>query len=163
MNQTIRVEWNGQPIKLTWIPAKEMPDLSKVTSVHGICLYQGNVLAVHVQGRGFNIPGGHVELGESPEQAFHREVLEEGCVRGESAYLGMMEINHEENEHFDPNGKYPLIGYQLFYRMNITECLPFSRENECVARIWVEPSEFAYVVNEHELIGLVLKEALHKL
>ncbi|MBJ9989957.1 NUDIX domain-containing protein [Paenibacillus sp. S28] len=159
VSQTIRVEWGGQPVKLTWIPTKDMPDPAKVTSVHGICMLRGNVLAVHVDGRGFDIPGGHVEPGETPEEAFHREVLEEGSVRGRAVYIGMMEVSHEENEHFDPNGKYPLVGYQLFYRMDIEECLPFNRENECLARIWVEPEEFRYVI-DHALLGLVLEEAL---
>ncbi|MDR0270760.1 DNA mismatch repair protein MutT [Paenibacillus sp.] len=151
MNQSIYENWNGHRIKLTWIPGEEKPDPALVTSVHGICLHQGLVLAVHVQGRGYNLPGGHVEPGETPE---------EGSVKGKIEYLGKMEVSHEENALFDPNGKYPMVGYQLFYRMDVTERLPFSREHGSLSRIWIEPDELGYVVNEHELIGLVLNRAL---
>ncbi|WP_235851574.1 hypothetical protein [Heyndrickxia camelliae] len=44
---------------------------------------------------------------ETPEQAFHREAFEEGYVKGELKYLGAIEVNHKENPHFNPNGKYP--------------------------------------------------------
>lgn len=162
MNRTIYADWGGHKVKLTWIPSNHLPDLNKVTSVHGFCFYQNKVLLVHVKGRGFNIPGGHVEPGESPEQAFHREAYEEGYVKGEVKYLGTIEVSHEDNPLFDPHGKYPLIGYQLFYRMDITECLPFTRENESTSRIWVEPEEIPYVINDHELSLLILDEALKK-
>lgn len=158
--RTIYADWNGHIVKLTWIPTDVKPDPKKVTSVHGYCFDGDKVLLVDVAGRGFNIPGGHVEDGESPEEAFHREALEEGCVRGVIHYLGMIEVSHEENPQYDPNGKYPLIGYQLFYRMDISDCLPFSRENETLSRIWVEPSEVPFVLNDHELVLLVLEEAL---
>ena len=59
-------------------------------------------------------------------------------------------------------GKYPRIGYQLFYRMDITECLPFMRQNETLSRIWVEPEEVPYVMDDHEIALLVLKEALNQ-
>jgi 8-oxo-dGTP pyrophosphatase MutT (NUDIX family) len=162
VNRTIYADWGGHKVKLTWIPSNHLPDLNKVTSVHGFCFYQNKVLLVHVKGRGFNIPGGHVEPGESPEQAFHREAYEEGYVKGEVKYLGTIEVSHEDNPLFDPHGKYPLIGYQLFYRMDITECLPFTRENESTSRIWVEPEEIPYVINDHELSLLILDEALRK-
>jgi 8-oxo-dGTP diphosphatase len=160
VKQTIYVNWGGQNVKLTWMPSAPLPNLDKVTSVHGFCFYQNKILLVHVKGRGFNIPGGHVEPGESPEQAFHREAFEEGCVKGQINYLGMIEVNHEENPLFDPDGKYPLIGYQLFYRMEITQCFPFSRRHETVTRIWVEPEEIPYVINDHALILQILDEAL---
>lgn len=149
-------------MKLTWIPSRHLPDLNRVTSVHGFCFYENKVLLVHEKGRGFHIPGGHVEQGESPEQAFHREAYEEGYVKGNTRYLGMLEVSHEENPFFDPNGTYPLIGYQLFFRMDVTHCLPFSRENETTARIWVEPEEIPCVMNDHELILVILEEALKK-
>ena len=76
--------------------------------------------------------------------------------------LGMLEVSHEENPLFDPNGKYPLIGYQLFYRMDIAETLPFERENESLTRIWVETSEVKFVLDGHELLLDILEEAVRK-
>lgn len=160
LRTTIYVDWNGHHMKLTWIPYEEAPDITKVTSVHGCCFHEDKVLLVNVAGRGFNMPGGHVENGETPEEAFHREAWEEGSVEGMIQYIGMIEVSAEEDSLYDPNGKYPLIGYQLFYRMDITKCHPFSRENETTTRIWAEPTEVPFVIQEHELALLVLQEAL---
>ena len=44
--------------------------------------------------------------------------------------------------------------------MDIENCLPFLRENETLSRIWVEPEEVPYVINDHELSTLVLTDAL---
>ncbi|WP_442599691.1 NUDIX domain-containing protein [Neobacillus sp. D3-1R] len=159
MKKTIYVDWGGNHIRLTWLP-DFFPDISKVTSVHGPCFDKNKVLLVQINGRGFNFPGGHVDSGETPEEAFHREVYEEGYVKGIAHFLGSIEVSHEDNPDFDPNGKYPLIGYQLFYRLDITECFPFQRSDEANTRIWVEPSEVPYVLNDHELAYLVLNEAL---
>ncbi|MCR8644477.1 NUDIX domain-containing protein [Paenibacillus sp. N1-5-1-14] len=159
MNKTIYADWNGHNMKLTWIPTDQQPEACKVTSVHGYCFHDDKVMLVHVAGRSFNMPGGHVEQGETPEQAFHREAMEEGSVEGDIHYLGMIEVSSEENPLYDPKGKYPLIGYQLFYRMDITKCHPFRREHETTARIWVEPSEVPYVIEDHALALLILEKA----
>lgn len=37
MADTITVNWNGNVLKLTWIPEKYPNNTSKVTSVHGYC------------------------------------------------------------------------------------------------------------------------------
>jgi 8-oxo-dGTP diphosphatase len=160
MDNQIYVNWNGHNVKLTWLPNKKIHDFNKITSVHGFCFHQGNILLVNVNGRGFNIPGGHLEKGETPEEAFHREAYEEGYVKGKAQYIGAIEVSHEDNPLFFPGGKYPLIGYQVFYKMKIEECLAFLRENETSTRIWVEPEEVPYIINDHELSILVLKEAL---
>ncbi|MFD3447612.1 NUDIX hydrolase [Microbacteriaceae bacterium 4G12] len=160
MSKTIYVNWDNQNIKLTWVPTTELPDVNLVTSVHGCCFYQDKILLVNIKGRGFNMPGGHMEKGETPEQTLLREAMEEGYVTGNLSFLGCIEVSHEENPKYNPNGKYPLVGYQLFYRMDITECLPFQRENEAICRIWVEPEEFPYVINDHELSHLVVDKAL---
>jgi len=106
MNNQIYVNWSGHQLKLTWFQNHRIDDVSKVTSVHGVCFYQGNVLLVHVDGRGFNFPGGHIEKGETPEEAFHREAFEEGYVKGSINYLGAIEVSHEENPLFNANSKY---------------------------------------------------------
>jgi 8-oxo-dGTP diphosphatase len=151
--------WNGHTVKLTWKPHYSIKGKS-VTSVHGVCFYKENVLLAYIKGRGFNFPGGHVEKGETPEEAFHRESFEEGYVKGRIQYLGAIEVSHEENPLFDPNGKYPMIGYQAFYRMNVVECLPFRRELESATRVWVEPEEIPYVIDDHALALVVLEAAL---
>jgi 8-oxo-dGTP diphosphatase len=160
MDNQIYVNWSGHNIKLTWLRNKKILDYNKITSVHGFCFDQGKILLVNVNGRGFNIPGGHLEQGETPEEAFHREAYEEGYVKGEVQYIGAIEVSHEDNPLFLPGGKYPIIGYQVFYKMKIDECLAFLRENETSTRIWVEPEEVPYIINDHELSIVVLKEAL---
>lgn len=47
-----------------------------------------------------------------------------------------------------------------FYRMDVIEYLPFLRENELIARIWVEQAEVPFVINDHELSKLILHDAL---
>jgi len=163
MATTIYADWGGHHVKLTWLPGTEGPDPALVTSVHGVCIDQGKIMLVHVTGRGFNLPGGHVEAGESPEETILRECMEEGYVRcANPCLIGAIQVSHEENPRFDPNGKYPLIGYQLFYRTDVTECLPYLREHECTSRIWVEPGLAAYVMEDHNLAYLIVEEALRQ-
>lgn len=101
-----------------------------------------------------------MECGETPEETLHREVHEEAYVKGKIKHLGAIEVNNKEHLLFLKNGKYPLVSYQLFDRMDIEECFPFLREHESTVRIWVEPEEVRHVMNDHELSLLVLKEAL---
>ncbi|WP_391209520.1 NUDIX hydrolase [Psychrobacillus sp. L4] len=160
MNSQIYVNWGGNQVSLRWHPYKNINQSEIVTSVHSYCFSQCKVLLVQVKERGFNIPGGHIEFNETPDEALHREVYEEGYVTGKIKYIGAIEVNHKDNPNFEQNGPYPLIGYQLFYRMDVEECFPFLRENETTSRIWVEPEEVPYVMNDHELSLLILKEAL---
>lgn len=105
------------------------------------------------------MPGGHIEANETPEDAIHREVYEEGFVKGKVNYIGAIEVNHKVNPLFNPNGKYPLVGYQLFYRMDIEDSEPFKRKYETITRIWVEPEEVPYVIEDHDLVPFIVEEA----
>ncbi|MCI0184728.1 NUDIX hydrolase [Sulfoacidibacillus ferrooxidans] len=160
MSEFIYADWNGHHVKLTWYPMKDLSENITVTSVHGYCFSEGKILLVNVTGRGFNVPGGHIENGETVEEAFHREAFEEAYVKGGIHYLGVIEVSHEDNPLFVTGGKYPLIGYQAFYRMDIKECYPFLGTNETTSRIWVEPEQVKNVMNDHELALLVLQHAL---
>ena len=126
MSNQIYVNWGGNKVCLKWVPYKEINKRELITSVHSYCFAEGKVLLVQVKERCFNIPGGHIELGENPEEALLREVYEEGYVTGDVKYIGAIEVNHRENENFLQNGPYPMIGYQLFYRMDIKKVFPFN-------------------------------------
>ena len=157
---SIYTKWDSGDVRLTWNSNMEFSKGAIFTSVHAVCIKNGHILLTHILNRGFHFPGGHIETGEKLEQALHREAYEEGYVKGELRYLGAIEVSHEENPLFDRNGKYPLVGYQAFYRLDVTECLPFLREYEATARIWVEPSEVPFVMNDHGLATEILREAL---
>lgn len=161
MKNQAYVNWGGHVVSLTWQPHMKLETADIVTSVHSYCFFEEKIVLVHVEGRGFNIPGGHIEPGETPEETLHREAYEEAYVTGELKYIGAIRVNHTENAKFVENGKYPRIGYQLFYRMEITECLPFLRQHETLSRIWVEPEEVPYVMDDHEIALLVLTEAIN--
>ena len=158
--QKIFVDWGGNNVKLTWLPQMKLTESLIVTSVHAVCFKDGKVLLAQIKNRGFNYPGGHVEIGEKLEEAILRETYEEGYVKGTIKYIGSIEVSHKENLSFDSSGKYPLIAYQAFFRMDVTECLPFLREHESSARIWAEPSEIPFVINDHKLSKLILDDAL---
>ena len=160
--KTIYETWGEHVVKLTWLPNMEVQNHHVITSVHAVCIEHGKILLSSINNRGFNIPGGHIDAGETIEQALHREVYEEAYIKGKGTYIGCLQVSHQENPHFNPNGKYPIIAYQAFYRMDITECLPFLREFEAISRIWVEPSELVFVINDHELITEIVAAAINQ-
>ena len=49
----------------------------------------------------------------------------------------------------------------MFYSMEVLDCLPFLREHETISRIWVEPEEIPYVINDHKFAHVVLQTALN--
>ncbi|MFD2045468.1 NUDIX domain-containing protein [Ornithinibacillus salinisoli] len=158
--KTVYANWGRNRLKLTWIPRMRITESTKITSVHAICMKDEKVLLAHIKNRGFNYPGGHINPGEKIEDALLRETYEEGYVIGTLQYIGLIKVSHEDNPFFDPNGKYPLVAYQAFYRMDVTECFPFLREHESITRIWVEPSEVPHVIHDHELSTVILDDAL---
>jgi len=129
----IRLEWLGRPA--------ELPPVELITSVHSLCFLHGKLMLVDLNHRGWDIPGGHREPGESPEACVLRETMEEGYVRGVPTLVGLVQVDHSENDQWRPGGKYPRIGYQAFYRVDITEVLPFGAAFESARRIFVAPDE----------------------
>lgn len=158
--KSIMTEWGGQPVKLTWLPDYTIKDEDVVTSVHAICIQNNKIILSKIKNRGYNYPGGHIEKGESLEAAIHREVYEEAYIKGDITYIGAIEVEHKDDPHFNMNEKYPVVGYQAFYRMDVKRCDPFLRENESLARIWVETSEIPYVIEDHDIALTILEKAL---
>lgn len=82
---------SGQVIKnCDWLPpgstmeliqTKVLPDPKLITSVHIFCFSGDKLLLIKHDARGWDIPGGHVEVSRDStiEDALHRELLEEAC------------------------------------------------------------------------------------
>ncbi|WOV87202.1 NUDIX domain-containing protein [Sporosarcina oncorhynchi] len=134
------VDWGGHKLKLTWIQDL-MPERELITSVHAFCFYEEKLLMVNLNHRGWDFPGGHIEAGETVEACIHREVLEEAYVQGNCHFLGAIEVNHEENPLWTETSPYPRVGYQVFFRMDITEFFPFDAAFESSERTLIPPEE----------------------
>lgn len=138
---TTYVNWGESKVKLTWKKKNELPQLNLITSVHGFCFYDNQLLLVDLNHRGWDFPGGHIEPGETPNDCFKREALEEGYVEGACKLLGYITVDHSENPVWTEHSPYPKIGFQVFYKMNITQLLPFDGKYESSQRKLINPNE----------------------
>ena len=138
---SFRTIWGKSHVKLTWETSQDLPPLSLVTSIHAFCYMEGRLLLVELRDRGWDIPGGHMELGESPEACLKRELLEEAYAEGNSTLIGRISVDHSECPNWTEASRYPKVGYQLFYRVDITRLLPFEAKFESAQRIFIDPAE----------------------
>ncbi|VDG98588.1 nucleoside triphosphatase YtkD [Lysinibacillus sphaericus] len=157
---TTYVNWGEGKVKLTWNPECQSPDYNLITSVHGFCFYKNKLLLVNLKHRGWDFPGGHIELNETPVECLKREAMEEGYVEGECHFLGHIVVDHTENPNWNEDSPYPKIGYQLFYRMNVEKLHSFTGEYESSERLFIDPKEVSnYYRDWHELYQDILNYA----
>lgn len=153
---TLKTMWGTHPVTLSWVPAAQVPADYTVTSTHGFCFHEGKVILVDLDTRGWDIPGGHMEEGETPEECFLREAMEEACIEGDISMLGYVLVDNRDDPAFDAS-KYPEVGCQIFYRMDVTTLHPFVQEWEASERKAFAPSE---VSSNHENWNIVFEEIL---
>ncbi|MBS8264080.1 NUDIX domain-containing protein [Mesobacillus boroniphilus] len=154
---TTYVNWNNARVKLTWKKSDQLPPRDLISSVHGFCFLENMVLLVNLNHRGWDMTGGHIEDGESAEECFKRETMEEAYVSGDCTLLGSIIVDHSENSQWNDNSPYPKIGFQVFYRMDITEVHKFEAEYESSERIFVNIGQVREYYHEwHELYEHIL-------
>jgi len=85
---TTYVNWGESRVKLTWEKNSVLPPYDLITSVHGFCFREDQLLLIDLIDRRWDFPGGHIEPEETPEECFKREALEEGYIEGECELLG---------------------------------------------------------------------------
>ncbi|MCJ8009570.1 NUDIX hydrolase [Lederbergia wuyishanensis] len=157
--QSIYVNWNGK-VKLSWVPNSALPERHLITSVHGFCFYKSELLLINLKDRGWDFPGGHIEIDETPEDCFKREAMEEGYVEGECHLLGYVEVNHQENMNWTESSPYPQVGYQVYYRMDINMLYPFEGKFESSKRTFIAPSKVSeYYKGWNPVFNEIMKEA----
>lgn len=75
------IVWNGREINTSWTSGTDLPRTQQIRQVSGVCLTEdGKLVLVSETGENWNLPGGHPESGEAPEETLSRELLEEACA-----------------------------------------------------------------------------------
>ena len=98
----------------------------------------GNILAVK-NSRGWDIPGGNVEQGESPDRAVIREVFEEASVIVDNAQLFHIQ-------------EFSSLGWRIaYYHCNLIEIKTFQKEFETTHREFMSISDFLSVYGGEDL------------
>lgn len=72
------VVWDGKEYKLIWHDSDNFDDIKdrNLQQSYGVCFCNGKLVIVSNNGK-WSLVGGHIEIGESPEEALVREVQEE--------------------------------------------------------------------------------------
>jgi 8-oxo-dGTP diphosphatase len=102
----VEMQWGQQPVRLTASRCLVLPDNAPVTSVHIVAFQADRILVVRDRKGQFGFPGGRLEIGETLEEAMHREVYEEACAYLEPEFQLFAVLKIECTERL-PNREYP--------------------------------------------------------
>jgi ADP-ribose pyrophosphatase YjhB (NUDIX family) len=154
--------------KIPWMPTNSearlyQTDVNPPVDICGtafaFAFIEDMMLLTRLVKRGWDIPGGHIETGESPEQAVIRETIEETQVVVEPLEL----VGVQELEVF---GSLPRDGWtaplstQLFYLCRVIEILPFIPTRETTERDFLPPDiirDVPTMINHDLLYDIALK------
>jgi 8-oxo-dGTP diphosphatase len=133
-------EFGGKLFRLVTRLDRTCPPAMNISTAH--CLaFDGDdlVLALHTS-REWTIPGGHLEPGESPEEAMHREALEEAGITVEAPMLfAHEEIDPHDGVAADP--KYPVPSFQVFYVARLVTMGQITALDECTEARLFSPNQ----------------------
>jgi 8-oxo-dGTP diphosphatase len=170
MEKIIRVDYD-----LRWLPepnesliglTSQLPPLELISTALVLAFDGDRLLMTELVSRGWDVPGGHVEPGEHPEETVRREVLEEtGATVGDLHLLGYQRLRLLGPEPVEYHYPYPDC-YQVFYRAQVISLTDFLPTPEARGRALYPPAEaraFRCVQFNEGLyeaaLGLALQEA----
>jgi 8-oxo-dGTP diphosphatase len=136
----ITEEFDGRQLRMVTRLDDGWPPLDHISTAH--CLaFEGEqvVLAFH-RHRDWTIPGGHLEPGESPEDAMAREAAEEaGAVVIDPILFAHEQIDPVDGTASDP--RYPVPSFQLFFVARLVDLGAPSATEECTESKLFTPDE----------------------
>jgi 8-oxo-dGTP diphosphatase len=146
MNEKIlRVEqdiaWLPKPNEGQVVLSAQLPPQELVSTALVLAFMGDGLLMTELVQRGWDIPGGHVEAGEQPEETVRREVREEtGATLGPLRPLGYHRLHLLGPRPESYRYPYPTC-YQAFYQAQVTDLPAFLPTAETRGRALFPPAE----------------------
>jgi glycosyltransferase involved in cell wall biosynthesis/8-oxo-dGTP pyrophosphatase MutT (NUDIX family) len=133
--QDFRKYYWSKTCEVIFEPHEEILERLPVTSCMAVVIVDDEYVAISCPERGWGLPGGHVEKGESPEDAIVREVWEETGIKIREEDLRIVGGWHIKNlVTTKSNRKYPTEAYQLLYIVHAHEVCVFDERYEVADR-----------------------------
>jgi 8-oxo-dGTP pyrophosphatase MutT (NUDIX family) len=154
--------WHPQPGEGRLYITDEIPSREICSTAFGFVFEGDRVLLTRLHDRDWDIPGGVIDPGETPEEAAVREVWEETCAR-----VTILEpIGIQELEVFGPKPTryrwpYP-ISVQVYYLCRLIELCPFDPNRESYERAYFAPNA-ARLIPTMENHDAIYEEALRRI
>jgi 8-oxo-dGTP diphosphatase len=128
------VPWLPQGAIMQTTLTHRLPPRELVTSVFGLCFENDRLLMIMHEKRNSDIPGGHVETGESLEDALRREFQEEAAASiCDLEVIGYVKITLPGSK--PPDYRYPHpISYMVAFAGRVERLYPFKGEFETTER-----------------------------
>lgn len=135
------VAWLPQPNECRTVLSSQLPPLELVKTALAVAFMGDHLLMTNLASRGWDIPGGHIEPGEHPEDAVRREVFEETAAELGPLYL----LAHQRVRLFGPRpDSYPYPypdSYQVLYTAQVSSLNDFFPTAEALGRSLFPPPE----------------------
>lgn len=135
------IAWLPRPHESLLVLATHLPPLELISTAFVLAFSEERILQTRLVKRGWDLIGGHIESGESPEEAARREAYEEAGVRlGALHLLGYQHLRLLGARPEAYRYTYP-DSYQVFYYAQIISLDDFSPTSEAQERGLFSPAE----------------------
>src|SRR5450755_549895 len=133
--------WLPTPTECQLARSSQPPPQALVGTALVLAFMGDRLLMTELVRRGWDIPGGHIEAGEQPEEAARREVYEEtGAALGRLRPLGYHRLHLLGPRPESYRYPYPVC-YQVFYYAQVTALPNFLATTETRGRALFPPTE----------------------
>jgi 8-oxo-dGTP diphosphatase len=159
------IEWLPKPNQISTVISDHLPEQHLITCSFVLAFSDDDIVLTDLHARGWDIPGGHIEAGESAEEAVLRELYEEtGATILPPELLGyvMIEMFGEKPENY----KYPFPkNYMAFYWSKIIRLDDIQVNDEIRGRGLLPPEQalnVPWIRDNYELYNEALERARKK-